>query len=58
VDVLEFYSLMGYTDEQLDLLRPSAGPSRLLMIVTSVAFTVVGLLYVLGIRRHFFRAES
>jgi hypothetical protein len=58
VDVLEFYRLLGYPEEQLDLLRPSAGPSRLLMIVGSVAFTVVGLVYVLGIRRHFFRTAD
>ncbi|HXV76990.1 MAG TPA: hypothetical protein VD788_11805 [Candidatus Polarisedimenticolaceae bacterium] len=53
VDPLEFYLLLGYDEEQLELLRPSAGAARWLMVGSSVALTVLGVVYLLGVRRHF-----
>jgi len=56
-DLQEMYRYLGYPEEQIAALARSEPVLRRLSIWSSVVLTVAGLLYMLGVRRHFFRSE-
>jgi len=58
VDLTEMYRQIGYPEEQLAALARSEPVLRRLTLWSSVALTVVGVLYMLGIRRHFFGSDE
>ena len=58
VDVAEMYRHLGYPEEQIAALARSGPLLRRLTLWSSVVLTVVGVVYMLGIRRHFFRPEQ
>ncbi len=57
VEPVEVYRLMGYPREQLEVLARSKATSRLVTVGSTIALTVLGVLYMLAIRRHFNGAE-
>ncbi len=57
VDMTEAYRQLGYPDEQIAALARSEPLLRRLTLWGTVAMTVAGVAYMLGVRRHFFGSK-
>ena len=58
IDPTEIYRQLGYPEEQIAALARSESVLRNLTLWSTVAMTVAGVLYMLGIRRHFFGSDE
>ena len=58
VELTEMYGQLGYPEEQIAALARSEPVLRRLTLWSTLALTVVGVLYMLSIRRHFFESND